>query len=50
LIAVVIEAQACGTCVIGSSNGEIPKGIWFEELLKKEESLRKGWLRRLSRS
>jgi glycosyltransferase involved in cell wall biosynthesis len=34
--AVVIEAQACGTCVIGSSNGGIPEAIGFEEYVVKE--------------
>jgi glycosyltransferase involved in cell wall biosynthesis len=34
--AVVIEAQACGTCVIGSSNGGIPEAIDFEEYVVKE--------------
>ncbi len=28
---VVNEAQACGTCVIGSNNGGIPEAIGFEE-------------------
>ncbi|MDN5345742.1 MAG: teichuronic acid biosynthesis glycosyltransferase TuaC [Petrotoga sp.] len=34
--AVVIEAQACGTCVVGSSNGGIPEAIGFEEYVVKE--------------
>jgi glycosyltransferase involved in cell wall biosynthesis len=34
--AVVIEAQACGTCVIGSSNGGIPEAIGFEEFVVQE--------------
>jgi len=34
--AVVIEAQACGTCVIGSSNGGIPGAIGFEEFVVQE--------------
>jgi glycosyltransferase involved in cell wall biosynthesis len=34
--AVVIEAQACGTCVIGSSNGGIPEAIGFPEYVVKE--------------
>jgi glycosyltransferase involved in cell wall biosynthesis len=34
--AVVIEAQACGTCVIGSSNGGIPEAIGFEEYVVEE--------------
>jgi len=36
LIAVVIEAQACGTCVIGSSNGGIPEAIGFDEYVVEE--------------
>jgi glycosyltransferase involved in cell wall biosynthesis len=34
--AVVIEAQACVTCVIGSSNGGIPEAIGFPEYVVKE--------------
>ena len=34
--AVVIEAQACGTCVVGSSNGGIPEAIGFEEYVVEE--------------
>ncbi|KAF2960921.1 glycosyltransferase family 4 protein [Fervidobacterium sp. 2310opik-2] len=34
--AVVIEAQACGTCVIGSSNGGIPEAIGFPEYVVQE--------------
>ncbi len=34
--AVVIEAQACGTCVIGSSNGGIPEAIGFDEYVVEE--------------
>jgi len=34
--AVVIEAQACGTCVIGSSNGGIPEAIGFGEYVVEE--------------
>jgi len=34
--AVVIEAQACGTCVIGSSNGGIPEAIGFDEYVVAE--------------
>ncbi|MGQ9856726.1 MAG: glycosyltransferase family 4 protein [Fervidobacterium sp.] len=34
--AVVIEAQACGTCVIGSSNGGIPEAIGFDEYVVQE--------------
>jgi glycosyltransferase involved in cell wall biosynthesis len=33
---VVIEAQACGTCVIGSSNGGIPEAIGFNEYIIEE--------------
>ncbi|MBO8140124.1 MAG: glycosyltransferase [Thermosipho sp. (in: Bacteria)] len=34
--AVVIEAQACGTCVVGSSNGGIPEAIGFKEYIVNE--------------
>ncbi|MEO0274754.1 MAG: glycosyltransferase [candidate division WOR-3 bacterium] len=34
--AVCIEAQACGTCVIGSNNGGIPEAIGFEEYIVEE--------------
>ncbi|HOJ89410.1 MAG TPA: glycosyltransferase, partial [Pseudothermotoga sp.] len=34
--AVVIEAQACGTCVIGSNNGGIPEAIGFSEYVVEE--------------
>ncbi|MCX7654204.1 MAG: glycosyltransferase [Fervidobacterium sp.] len=30
---VCLEAQACGTCVIGSSNGGIPEAIGFDEFV-----------------
>lgn len=33
---VIIEAQACGTCVVGSSNGGIPEAIGFEEYIVEE--------------
>jgi len=33
---VVKEAQACGTCVVGSSNGGIPEAIGFNEYIVKE--------------
>ena len=33
---VVLEAQACGTCVIGSSNGGIPEAIGFGEYVVEE--------------
>jgi glycosyltransferase involved in cell wall biosynthesis len=32
----VLEAQACGTCVVGSSSGGIPEAIGFEEYVVKE--------------
>ena len=34
--AVVIEAQACGTAVVGSSNGGIPEAIGFNEFVVEE--------------
>lgn len=34
--AVCIEAQACGTCVVGSSNGGIPEAIGFEKYVVQE--------------
>jgi len=34
--AVVIEAQACGTCVVGSNNGGIPEAIGFKEYVVEE--------------
>ncbi|MEJ5229937.1 MAG: glycosyltransferase family 4 protein [Pseudothermotoga sp.] len=34
--AVVIEAQACGTCVVGSNSGGIPEAIGFEEYVVEE--------------
>jgi glycosyltransferase involved in cell wall biosynthesis len=34
--AVCIEAQACGTCVVGSSNGGITEAIGFEEYVVEE--------------
>ncbi|QTA38562.1 glycosyltransferase [Thermosipho ferrireducens] len=34
--AVVIEAQACGTAVVGSNNGGIPEAIGFEKYVVKE--------------
>jgi len=34
--AVAIEAQACGTCVVGSSNGGIPEAIGFPEYVVQE--------------
>jgi len=33
---VALEAQACGTCVVGSSNGGIPEAIGFDEYIVKE--------------
>jgi glycosyltransferase involved in cell wall biosynthesis len=34
--AVCIEAQTCGTCVVGSSNGGIPEAIGFPEYVIEE--------------
>ncbi|MGC8819511.1 MAG: glycosyltransferase family 4 protein [Fervidobacterium sp.] len=33
---VVLEAQACGTCVIGSNNGGIPEAIGFNEYVVED--------------
>ncbi|MBO8140505.1 MAG: glycosyltransferase [Thermosipho sp. (in: Bacteria)] len=33
---VVKEAQACGTCVVGSSNGGIPEAIGYKEYIVEE--------------
>jgi len=33
---VIIEAQACGTCVVGSSNGGIPEAIGFGEYVVED--------------
>ncbi|HBT99735.1 MAG TPA: glycosyltransferase family 4 protein, partial [Thermotoga naphthophila] len=33
---VILEAQACGTCVIGSSNRGIPEAIGFPEYVVEE--------------
>ncbi len=33
---VVVEAQACGTIVVGSSNGGIPEAVGFEECIVQE--------------
>ncbi|MDM7320861.1 MAG: glycosyltransferase family 4 protein [Fervidobacterium sp.] len=33
---VVLEAQVCGTCVVGSSNGGIPEAIGFQEYVVEE--------------
>ena len=33
---VVLEAQACGTCGVGSSNGGIPEAIGFPEYVVQE--------------
>ncbi|MGJ8454511.1 glycosyltransferase [Pseudothermotoga sp. U03pept] len=33
---VALEAQACGTCVIGSNNGGIPEAIGFKEYVVEE--------------
>ena len=33
---VVNEAQACGTCVIGSNNGGIPEAVGFEEYIVED--------------
>jgi len=34
--AVAVEAQACGTIVVGSSNGGIPEAVGFEECIVQE--------------
>jgi len=34
--AVVIEAQACGTCIVGSNNGGIAEAIGFQEYVVEE--------------
>ncbi len=34
--AVVIEAQACGTCVVGSNNGGIPEAVGFPEYIVED--------------
>jgi len=33
---VVLEAQACGTCVVGSSNGGIPEAVGFNEYVVED--------------
>lgn len=35
-VAVAVEAQACGTIVVGSSNGGIPEAIGFEQCIVQE--------------
>lgn len=34
--AVAVEAQACGTIVVGSSNGGIPEAVGFEQCIVQE--------------
>lgn len=46
--AVCIEAQACGTCVVGSSNGGIPEAIGFKEYIVQEgESFEERFAKRI---